>query len=94
MLDKFRPSRDRVLIKRVEEEAMTAGGIIKPDSAKQKGQKGEVLAVGPGKHDDSGKRIVPSVKAGDVVLFAKYAGTELDDDHIVLSEDDILGIMG
>lgn len=94
MLNTFRPLRDRVLIERVAEEEVTAGGIIKPDTAKQKGQKGKVLAVGPGKRDEkSGTHNAPNVKTGDVVYFAKYAGTELDDDHVVLNEDDILGII-
>jgi chaperonin GroES len=93
MLDTFRPLRDRLLVERVAEEEVTAGGIIKPDTAKQKGQKGKVLAVGPGKKDEHGNLRALHVKQGDVIYFAKYAGTELDDDHLVLNEDDVLGII-
>lgn len=93
MLAKFQPSRDRVLIKRLEEDDVTSGGIIRPDTAKQKGQKGTVLAVGPGKLDTNGNQVAMAINAGDMVYFAKYAGTELDDDHLVLGEDDILGII-
>ena len=92
---KFRPLHDRVLVKRLESEEKTAGGIIIPDTAKEKPIEGEVIAVGPGKLDD-GKRIELNVKAGDRVLFGKYAGTEVKLDgveHLILREDDILGVI-
>jgi chaperonin GroES len=94
---KIRPLNDRILVKRTEEETKTKGGIIIPDTAKEKPQKGEVLAVGPGKMGDDGKRIPLDVKAGDKVLFSKYAGTEIKVDgveQIFMREDDILGIIG
>jgi chaperonin GroES len=87
---------DRVLVTRVEEEQKTAGGIIIPDTAKEKPQEGKVVAVGPGKQDDSGKRVPLEVKKGDRILFSKYAGTEIKIDgkeHIFMREDDILGIL-
>ena len=90
----FRPLGDRVLVKRVEEEAVTKGGIIIPDTAKEKPQEGKVIAVGPGALDESGKRIVPDVKAGDRILFGKWSGTEVKlegEDLIIMKESDILG---
>ncbi|MDD5722565.1 MAG: co-chaperone GroES [Syntrophales bacterium] len=93
---KIRPLHDRVIVKRVEEEQKTAGGIIIPDSAKEKPQEGEVVAVGPGKWDDNGKRIGLDVKEGNRVLFGRYAGTEIKidgEEHIFMREDDILGIL-
>jgi chaperonin GroES len=93
---KIRPMNDRVLVTRVEEEQKTAGGIIIPDTAKEKPQEGKVVAVGPGKQDDSGKRVPLEVKKGDRILFSKYAGTEIKIDgkeHIFMREDDILGIL-
>ena len=93
---KIRPMNDRVLVTRVEEEQKTAGGIIIPDTAKEKPQEGKVVAVGPGKLDDSGKRVPLEVKKGDRILFSKYAGTEIKMDgkeHIFMREDDILGIL-
>ena len=93
---KIKPLNDRILVKRLEEEAKTKGGIIIPDSAKEKPAQGEVIAVGEGKLDDTGKRIPMQVKPGDRVLFAKYAGTEIkieDEEHLVMREDDILGII-
>ncbi len=93
---KIRPMNDRILVLRVEEEQKTAGGIIIPDTAKEKPQEGKVVSVGPGKVDDSGKRVPLEVKAGDRVLFSKYAGTEIKVDgveHIFMREDDILGIL-
>lgn len=93
---KIRPLQDRILVKRVEEEAKTKGGIIIPDSAKEKPAEGIVTAVGNGKRDDNGKLIALDVKKGDRVLFAKYAGTEVkinDEEHLVMREDDILGII-
>lgn len=93
---KLKPLNDRVLVKRLEGEEKTAGGLFIPDTAKEKPSKGEVVAVGPGKTSDDGKLQVMTVKAGDKVLFNKYAGTEikLDGvDHLVLREDDILAII-
>ena len=93
---KFTPLYDRVLVKRVEEESRSAGGIIIPDSAKEKPLRGKVLAAGKGKLADDGKLRALAVKEGDVVLFGKYAGTEIKidgDEHTILREDDILGIV-
>ncbi|KAB1443015.1 co-chaperone GroES [Pseudodesulfovibrio senegalensis] len=93
---KLKPLNDRVLVKRLEVEEMTAGGIIIPDSAKEKPMKGEVVAAGEGKLDENGKRVAMTVKAGDTVLFAKYAGTEIKIDgveHLVMREDDILAVV-
>jgi chaperonin GroES len=92
----IKPMNDRVLVTRVEEEQKTAGGIIIPDTAKEKPQEGKVVAVGPGKRDDSGKRVPLEVKKGDRILFSKYAGTEIKVDgkeHIFMREDDILAIL-
>ncbi|MDL2317312.1 co-chaperone GroES [Desulfovibrio sp. OttesenSCG-928-A18] len=94
---KLTPLHDRVLVKRLEGEEKTAGGLFIPDTAKEKPSKGEVVAAGPGKVGDDGKRVPMAVKAGDMVLFNKYAGTEvkLDGvDHLVMREDDILAIIG
>jgi chaperonin GroES len=93
---KIRPMNDRILVVRVEEEKKTAGGIIIPDTAKEKPQEGKVIAAGPGKMGDDGKRIPMELKKGDRVLFAKYAGSEIKIDgveHIFMREDDILGIL-
>ena len=93
---KVKPLHDRILVKRVEEKEIVKGGIIIPDSAKEKPQEGTVIAVGAGKLDDSGKRIPLEVKAGDKVLFGKYSGNEIkidDVEHVILREDDILGII-
>jgi len=92
----FRPLGDRVLVKRVEEEAKTKGGIIIPDTAKEKPQEGLVVAVGPGARDDTGKRIDPDVKAGDRILFGKWSGQEVKvdgEDLIIMKETDILGVV-
>jgi len=92
----FRPLGDRVLVKRVEEEAKSKGGIIIPDTAKEKPQEGQVLAVGPGARDESGKRIEADVKVGDRILFGKWSGTEVKidgEDLIIMKESDILGIV-
>ncbi|WP_045212731.1 co-chaperone GroES [Desulfonatronovibrio magnus] len=92
----LKPLHDRVLVKRLEEEEVTKGGIIIPDTAKEKPIKGEVVAAGPGKTSDDGKAVPMSVKAGDNVLFNKYAGTEVKIDgveHLVMREDDILAII-
>ena len=95
MSTKVRPLHDRVIVKRIDEEETTKGGIIIPDAAKEKPQEGKVVAVGPGKHED-GKLIPLGVKAGDRILFSKYAGTEIklnDEEHLIMREDDILGIV-
>jgi chaperonin GroES len=93
---KIKPLNDRVIVKRVEQEQKTSGGIIIPDTAKEKPQEGLVVAVGPGKRDDEGKRTALEVKEGDRILFGKYAGTEIKidgEEHIFMREDDILGIL-
>jgi chaperonin GroES len=93
---KIKPLQDRIIVKRIEEEEKTKGGIIIPDSAKEKPQEGEVVAVGPGKVLDNGSKVAPEVKAGNRVLFGKYAGTEIKIDgveHLIMREDDILGII-
>ena len=91
-----KPLADRVLIKRIEEEEVKKGGIIIPDTAKEKPQKGEVIAIGPGRLDENGKRIPMEVKEGDKVLFSKYAGTEVkigEEEYLIMREDDILAII-
>lgn len=93
MFEKFRPLGDRVLIKRIEEQEKTQGGLYIPEAAKEKAQLGAVIAVGNGKTDASGKVIPMAVKAGDTVYFGKYAGTETGKDHLVLREDEILGVV-
>jgi chaperonin GroES len=93
---KIRPLNDRVLVLRIDEEEKTSGGIIIPDTAREKPQEGKIVAVGPGKLDENGKRIPLEVKTGDRVLFGKYAGTEIKIDgveHVIMREDDILGIV-
>lgn len=93
----FRPLHDRVVVRRVESEAKTAGGIIIPDTAKEKPQEGEVVAVGSGARDDSGKLVALEVKAGDRVLFGKWSGTEVKidgEDLLIMKESDIMGILG
>jgi len=93
---KLRPLHDRILVKRLEEEQVTKGGIIIPDSAKEKPIKGEVVAVGPGKVADDGKQIPMNVKSGDKVIFNKYAGTEIKIDGeelLIMREDDILAVI-
>jgi len=92
----LKPLHDRVLVKRLEEEEKTKGGIIIPDTAKEKPIRGEVKAVGPGKVSNEGKRIEMSVKVGDKVMFNKYAGTEIKiegEEHLVMREDDIVAII-
>lgn len=94
---KFRPLHDRVVVRRVESEEKTAGGIIIPDTAKEKPQEGEVLAVGPGARDENGKLVALDVKAGDRVLFGKWSGTEVKldgEDVLIMKESDIMGIVG
>ena len=91
----LRPLHDRVIVKRLEEEKKSAGGIIIPDQAAEKPVRGEVIAVGPGKKDDSGKNIALDVKAGDIVLFGKYSGSEVKvegQDYLVMREDDIVAV--
>lgn len=93
---KIRPLNDRLLVKRLEEEAKTAGGIIIPDSAKEKPAEGRVIAVGPGKLNDKGERVALQVKEGDRVLFSKYGGTDVKldgEDYLIMREDDILGVI-
>jgi len=93
---KIKPLNDRVLVTRVEEEQKSAGGIIIPDTAKEKPQEGKVVAVGPGKTNEHGERIPLAVKAGDRILFGKYAGTEIKIDgveQIFMREDDILAVL-
>ena len=92
----FRPLHDRVVVKRIESDEKTAGGIIIPDTAKEKPQQGEVVAVGPGGRDESGKLIPIDVKAGDTVLFGKWSGTEVKIDgveYLIMKESDIMGVM-
>ena len=92
----FRPLHDRFLVKRLESEEKTIGGIIIPDTAKEKPQEGKVIAVGPGGRDENGKLIPLDVKAGDRILFAKWSGTEVKidgDDLLIMKENDILGVV-
>ncbi len=91
-----RPMHDRVLVRRLDEEERSSGGIIIPDTAKEKPMQGEVVAVGPGARDDSGARIAMDVKAGDTVLFGKWSGTEVKvdgEDLVIMKESDIMGVM-
>ena len=93
---KIRPLNDRVLVKRLESEERSAGGIIIPDSAKEKPAQGQVVAVGPGKLNEAGQRVALNVKAGDKVLFSKYGGTEVKldgEDFLIMREDDVLGVV-
>jgi chaperonin GroES len=93
---KFRPLHDRVVVKRIDAEAKTSGGIIIPDTAKEKPQQGEVIAVGPGGRDEAGKLVPIDVKAGDRVLFGKWSGTEakIDDvEYLIMKESDIMGVL-
>lgn len=93
---KIKPLSDRVLVLRIEEDEETPGGIIIPDTAKEKAQEGKVIAAGPGRLDENGKKIPMSVKKNDRILFGKYAGTEIQIEgveHIIMREDDILGIV-
>ena len=92
----FRPLHDRVLVRRIEQAEKTAGGIIIPDTAKEKPSQGEVIAVGPGGRDEAGKIIKPDVKAGDRVLFGKWSGTEVKRDGeelLIMKESDIMGVI-
>ncbi len=93
---KIRPLGDRILVKRIKEEEKTKGGIIIPDTAKEKPQEGKVVAVGKGKVTEEGKLITPDVKAGDRILFGNYSGSEVKlegEEHLILREDDILGVL-
>jgi chaperonin GroES len=95
-MTKFRPLGDRVLVKRIKEEERTKGGIVIPDTAKEKPQEGKVVAVGKGKYGDDGKLIPIEVKAGDKILFGKYSGSEVKldgEEHMIMREEDILGII-
>lgn len=92
----IRPMNDRVLVKRLEEEEKTKGGIIIPDSAKEKPAEGKVVAAGPGKLNDKGERMALNVKAGDRVIFSKYGGTDVKidgEDYLIMREEDILGVI-
>jgi len=92
---KIRPLQDRILVERIEEE-VKKGGIIIPDSAKEKPQQGKVIAVGPGRVDENGKRIPMEVKKGDIILFGKYSGNEIrvgEDPHLIMREDDVLAVV-
>ncbi|MCU0832554.1 MAG: co-chaperone GroES [Rhizobiaceae bacterium] len=94
---KFRPLHDRVVVRRLDSEEKTKGGIIIPDTAKEKPQEGEVVAVGAGARDDNGKVIALDVKAGDRILFGKWSGTEVKldgTDYLIMKESDIMGIVG
>jgi chaperonin GroES len=93
---KFRPLHDRVVVRRVESEEKTAGGIIIPDTAKEKPQEGEIIAVGPGARDEAGKLVPLDVKAGDRILFGKWSGTEVKidgEDLLIMKESDVMGII-
>jgi chaperonin GroES len=93
---KFRPLHDRVVVRRVEEDTKTKGGIIIPDTAQEKPMQGEVIAVGPGARDEAGKLVPLDVKAGDLVLFGKWSGTEVKIDgveYLIMKESDIMGIL-
>jgi chaperonin GroES len=93
---KFRPLHDRIVIKNIEAEAKSAGGIIIPDTAKEKPQEGEVVAVGPGGRDDTGKLVPIDIKVGDRVLFGKWSGTEVkidDDEYLIMKEGDVMGVL-
>ncbi|MBY0385410.1 co-chaperone GroES [bacterium] len=94
--EKIRPLHDRILVRRMKEDEKTAGGIIIPDTAKEKPQKGEVIATGKGRVNEDGKVFPLEVKAGDKVLFSKYAGTDLKfgtEDYLMITENDVLGIL-
>jgi len=93
---KFRPLHDRVVVRRVESEEKTAGGIIIPDTAKEKPQEGEIIAVGPGGRDESGKLVPLDVKVGDRILFGKWSGTEVKidgEDLLIMKESDVMGVL-
>ena len=96
MASKVRPLHNRLIVKRIEEEAKTAGGIIIPDTAKEKPMEGRVIAAGPGRRDDKGNLVAMETKKGDRVLFGKYSGNEVNldgDEHVIISEDDVLAVL-
>ena len=96
MAAKVRPLHNRLIVQRIQSEEKTSGGIIIPDTAKEKPQEGKVVAVGRGKHDDSGKLITMEVKAGDKILFGKYSGSDIkldNDEYLIMREDEVLGIL-
>lgn len=93
---KIRPLQDRVIVKRIEEDEKTKGGIIIPDTAKEKPQQGKIVAVGPGRVSDSGEKVAMEVKVGDIVLYGKYSGTEVtidNEDLLIMRESDILAVL-
>ena len=93
----FRPLHDRILVRRIETDEKTAGGIIIPDTAKEKPQEGEVIAVGPGTRDEAGKLVPLDVKVGDRILFGKWSGTEIKldgEDLLIMKESDVMGVIG
>lgn len=93
---KIRPLNDRILVERLEGESRTAGGIVLPDTAKEKPKQGRVISVGPGRLTEEGKRVPPEVKAGEVILFGSYAGTEVKiegKEYLILREEDVLGVV-
>jgi chaperonin GroES len=95
-LAKFRPLHDRVVVKRIEADERSAGGIIIPDTAQEKPSQGEIIAVGPGARDETGKIVAPDVKVGDTVLFGKWSGTEVKldgEDLLIMKESDIMGVI-
>jgi len=92
----IRPLGDRILVKRIKEEDKTKGGIIIPDTAKEKPQEGRIVAVGKGKMTETGKLVAPNVKAGDTILFGKYSGSEVKvdgEEHMIMREEDVLGVL-
>jgi chaperonin GroES len=94
---KFRPLHDRVLVRRVDEDETSAGGIIIPDTAKEKPSQGEIIAVGPGARNDQGEITPPDVKKGDRILFGKWSGTEITldgEDLLIMNESDVMGVVG
>ena len=96
MASKVRPLHNRLIVKRIEEEAKTTGGIIIPDTAKEKPQEGRIIATGPGRRDDKGNLVAMETKKGDRVLFGKYSGSEIKldgEDHLIISEDDVLAVL-
>ena len=93
MIEKIRPLYDRVLVKRMQDEETTTGGIIIPDTAKEKTQTGKVIAIGQGRLSKDGSITPLAVKAGDIVFFGKFSGTQADDEHLILREDELLGVV-
>jgi chaperonin GroES len=94
---KVRPLQDRILVRRVDSDEKTKGGIIIPDTAREKPQEAVVVAVGPGRRDDEGEHVAPDVGAGDRILIGKYAGTEINldgEEHLIIREDDVLAVLG